>query len=171
MHSSCIFAICMAGEHCPDNATVVRPVVNGTLPSCSPQTGEYGDLWRTNLHIWKTVPAQCERILILESDARPDAGFYRRLDSMPDRDVVWLDDRTALSSDKPSGCCTIGMVYARAILPMLIHEFAGPASGYASNYAPRPINPDPKCLFDWFLGNLAAVKGIRSASMHLLHHP
>jgi hypothetical protein len=170
MHPSCVFAICMVGEACPTVANVVRPIVSGVLPSCSPQAGEYGDLWRTNLHIWQTAPAQCERVLVLESDARPDAEFYRRLDLLPSRDIIWLDDRTAPSTHKPSGCCTVGMVYSRTILPLLVREFTGTASGYANNYAPRPINPDPLCLFDWFLGNLADVRKIKSASVHLLHH-
>ena len=172
MKRSCVFAICMAHERCPERyATVVRPVTVGAVPECSPKHGEYADLWRTNVHIWKHAPSECNKIIILESDARPNAAFFKAVAALPQRDIIWLDDRTEASLHKPSGCCTIGMVYSRNILSLLVREFEDRTSrSYASRYLPRPINPDPKCLFDWFLGNLASYKTIRSGAVHLLHH-
>jgi hypothetical protein len=172
MNLSCVFSICMTHEACPDRfATVVRPITVGTVPTCSPLQGESADLWRTNVYIWKHAPPECDKILILESDARPTPLFFKRLSGLPNRDIVWLDDRTEASLHSPSGCCTIGMLYTRSILGLLIKEFESKdASSYAMRYSPRPINPSNVCLFDWFLGNLASYKRIKSAVVHLLHH-
>lgn len=160
----------MMTERCVSIGNIVRPIKFGTVPPCHPKHQESADLWRTNVHIWKNVPSHCESVLILESDAKPEHGFFKKLDNLPKRDIIWLDSRIKPSMHEPSGCCCIGMLYSKRILPLLIENFTNNETGYAYNYRPRPINGGPDCLYDWFLGNLAAVKKIKSASIHMLYH-
>ena len=171
----CVFAICMPHEKCVPrdhiNYTRVAPVSFGYVPKCSPQTGEYADLWRTNLHIWRTASGECSQILILESDAKPDPSFLKRLNSIPQRQIVWLDSRNLYRSNAPSGCCCIGMLYSKKVLPRLVAEFTLSArNAYAINYHPRRFAKIDECNFDLFLGNLAAHRKYSSASIPILYH-
>ena len=166
---ACIFTICQVSEPCLSYGTVVRPIKTGIpVPSCNPEQPSI-DLWRTNVHIWKTAPSTCDKVLIFEADAQLSPSFWTKLNTLPPRDITWLDGRNSVSFHKPSGCCTNAMLYSKSILPKLIYEFTN-KSGYGFNYQPRPIVQDQRCLYDWFLGNLVIVRKIKAASFKLVPH-
>lgn len=135
------------------------------------QSGEYADLCRTNIHIWRTAGKECDKVLIFESDAKPSASFLERLKNLPSRDITWLDSRGDPTMHGPSGCCSVGMLYSKRILPQLVADFSplNPVA-YANNYFPRPLVNHNDCIYDWYLGNLAAHRKISSASFNLLYH-
>ena len=139
-------------------------------------------LWRNNYNVWKEAQRTCagkEWLVVLESDAILPPNFAVRAEQTFKKSassVVWLDARDGTGSG-PSPCCTVGMAYRMSILPQLIFHFDWTNTrafwkGYAARQkAVIPGTNAKDCLFDWYLGNLAANEKIASSRSGIVAHP
>ena len=132
----------------------------------------YLGLWKSNFVIWNESYHMCERdwVVLFENDAVIPPDFERRLNRYITNslDVIWLDSRNHFH-EGPSGCCTVGMAYRKAILPHLISHFD--VNNKNAIWNSWTQEKKRKCLFDWYLADVVKKLNLRSLTAGIVKHP
>lgn len=146
------------------------------------EQNKYMSLWSTYGNVWRKALTQCREdyIFVYENDAIFPSTYAKDLADVTkaaktlQMQVVWLDSRNGIRSGVP-GCCTVGVMYHRAILADLVQQFElnRTVTSYWAQYDrnPRLIVNDTACLTDWYLGNLVAYKKWNAYSYGIIRHP